>query len=158
MVLTCFFKLVASYSVAALAAQGTGKFLSSNAYDTASNTLVVTSPTDGALQHGLIGFHVNQDCKLSKSFDVTATTGVYGEPYSSPTLANGVIYYSDGPGGHVYAASAMTGATLWSTASVGGWVVGAPTVVNGRVYISSFNVASYGSSTALSYAYAFALP
>jgi outer membrane protein assembly factor BamB len=58
---------------------------------------------------------------------------------SSPTLANGVVYYADGTGNALHAFDATSGAPLWSSSpgDFGGAIFSAPTVFDGRLYASS---------------------
>jgi len=55
--------------------------------------------------------------------------------YSSPAIANGVVYFGS-DGGNVYALNADNGALLWSYANSGA-VQSSPAVANGVVYIGS---------------------
>jgi outer membrane protein assembly factor BamB len=69
--------------------------------------------------------------------------------FSSPAVANGVVYVgSDYPGNKVYALNASTGALLWSY-TTGGGVNSSPAVANGVVYVGSFddNVYALNAST-----------
>jgi outer membrane protein assembly factor BamB len=65
--------------------------------------------------------------------------------YSSPTVANGVVYV--GSYGDVYAFNATTGAQLWMKATVGSGDT--PAVVNGVVYVGdhSGNVYAFNATT-----------
>ena len=54
--------------------------------------------------------------------------------YSSPAVANGVVYV--GSDDNVYALNARTGALLWSY-TTGEYVVSSPAVANGVVYVGS---------------------
>jgi outer membrane protein assembly factor BamB len=62
-----------------------------------------------------------------------------GGGFSSPTVANGVVYVgSDYPDNKVYALNAQTGAPLWSYAAGGtGSLDSSPAVANGMVYVGS---------------------
>ena len=62
--------------------------------------------------------------------------------YSSPAVANGVVY--DGSDDNVYALNASTGAKLWNTTATTG--VSSPAVANGVVYVGSGdgNVYAFG--------------
>src|SRR6516225_4175990 len=63
------------------------------------------------------------------------TTGYY--VYSSPAVANGVVYLgSYGPDNSVYALNAGTGALLWKY-NTGSNVYSSPAVANGVVYVGS---------------------
>lgn len=73
----------------------------------------------------------------------TAFTGNWFGGDAPPTVANGVLYASatsanNGTTG-LYAADAETGATLWSNTLGGVPPIGAPTVVNGWVYVTDHN-------------------
>ncbi len=63
----------------------------------------------------------------------TALTG--DQIWSSPTVANGVIYVGS-QDDKLYAFNATTGAQLW-TGSTGNQIFSSPTVVNGVVYVGS---------------------
>ncbi len=66
--------------------------------------------------------------------------------YSSPAVANGVVYV--GSYGNVYALNASTGARLW-TYTTGNIVYSSPAVANGVVYVGSDdkNVYALNAST-----------
>jgi len=61
-------------------------------------------------------------------------TGSY--VFSSPAVANGVVYVSSENNGNVYALNASTGHKLWSY-TTGGFVDSSPAVANGVVYVGS---------------------
>ena len=67
--------------------------------------------------------------------------------YSSPAVANGVVYFGSGDG-NIYALNASTGAKLWSY-TTGNPVDSSPAVANGVVYIGSDdgNVYALNAST-----------
>ena len=58
--------------------------------------------------------------------------------YSSPAVANGVVYVGSTPG-LVYALNAATGAQLWSYLISGAYVSSSPAVRNGAVYVDSYD-------------------
>ena len=63
-------------------------------------------------------------------------TGVVG----SPTVANGVVYYTSGMGNVAYAFEADTGKELWNSGDTfGARVTHAPLVVNGHLYVGTWN-------------------
>jgi len=82
-------------------------------------------------------------------------------PLSAPTVANGVVYFGvrgDGRGGapaipRVYAIAdqnssfASAGQVLWQSQVYGAHIQTAPTVVNGRVYVATYDgkVYAYGA-------------
>jgi outer membrane protein assembly factor BamB len=118
-----------------------GFFQGLPAYDPATGTMFTTVPANGpAYQHGIMSRTFGQTsagCRTHATWAQTA--GPTSSPVSSPTLANGVVYYADGTGKAVLAFNAANGAPLWSSASgdFGGAVFSAPTVFNGRLYASS---------------------
>ena len=68
------------------------------------------------------------------------TAGTNGGISSTPTIANGVVYYADGNRGRIHAFDATTGTLLWSSgAEVGGQIFAAPIVVNGRLFAGSYD-------------------
>ena len=55
-------------------------------------------------------------------------------------MGNGVVYYGDGFGNTLRAFDAETGAPLWDSGStINGPILAAPTVVDGRVFVSSWD-------------------
>lgn len=74
--------------------------------------------------------------------------GTGGLVFSSPAVANGVVYVGIGDvysGGGVYALDASTGAVLWSYPT-SDWVQSSPAVTNGVVYVGGYdgNVYAFG--------------
>lgn len=74
-------------------------------------------------------------------YALNATTGAElwsyatgNQVYSSPAVANGVVYIGSDDG-NLYALNAATGVKLWSYATGGS--VGDPVVANGMVYVSA---------------------
>lgn len=67
------------------------------------------------------------------------SAGPAASPVSSPTIANGVVYYADGIGQAVHAFDTDSGAELWhsATGDITGAVFSAPVVFDGRVLVSS---------------------
>ena len=61
--------------------------------------------------------------------------------YSSPTVANGVVYVGS-LDGNIYGLNASTGDSLWSY-TTGDFVESSPTVVNGTVYVGSLDGHAY---------------
>jgi outer membrane protein assembly factor BamB len=81
---------------------------------------------------------VGSDCSLSLAWQ--QTVGLNRTSVSSPVVANGIVYFGDGPGGQVFAFDAATGARLWDSASViAGATYATPTVVNGQVLVPSWD-------------------
>jgi outer membrane protein assembly factor BamB len=56
--------------------------------------------------------------------------------YSSPAVANGVVYISPAYDNNLYALNAKTGAKLWRH-TTGGAVGSSPAVANGVVYVGT---------------------
>ena len=118
-----------------------GELIGVPAYSSATHKVYITSPTDltgGPYLHGLIAFDVGTDCKLHLSWNTTV--GPNGSVTSSPSIANGVVYYGDGPGNRLLAYDATSGAPLWdSGSSISGPVFGAPSIAGGRVFVGSWD-------------------
>jgi outer membrane protein assembly factor BamB len=112
-------------------------FVGLPAFDSATNTLYISNPTSGAVPHGMVARRFGTDCKSHPLWN--SVTGPASSPVSSPTLANGVVYYGDGTGKTLHAFNAATGHELWHSApgDFGGAIFSAPTVFNGQVYAPS---------------------
>ena len=106
------------------------------AYWPATATVFVSNPLDrGRYRHGIVAFRVTASCRLS--FEWSATDGPDGDN-SSPTVAAGVVFFGDGYGHRAAAFDARTGRLLWDSGrAIHGSVYAGPTVVNGKVYVSS---------------------
>jgi outer membrane protein assembly factor BamB len=111
------------------------------AYDPTTGQMFTTVPTSGpTYQHGIMSrkfASTSSGCRTQPAWAQTA--GPTSSPVSSPTLANGVVYYADGQGKAVHAFNAGNGSPLWSSAAgdLGGSAFSAPTVFNGVLYVSS---------------------
>ena len=99
-------------------------------------TIFVSNPLDrGRYRHGIDAFRVTASCRLS--FEWSATDGPDGDD-SSPTVVAGVVFFGDGYGHRAVAFNARTGRFLWDSGhAIHGSVYAGPTVVNGKVYVSS---------------------
>jgi len=128
-------------------AHGLGLFIGLPAWDPGTGTLYVVDPgPDSArFHHGLVALQVGPDCLLHSAWQrAVGPSGTTTE--SSPTVANGVVYFGDGLGGRVFAFDAGDGRELWDSGSiVGGPVFAAPTVVAGRMYVAAWNAGTGGS-------------
>jgi outer membrane protein assembly factor BamB len=115
-------------------------FLGVAAYDPTTNHVYVTHPKtspDGKYQYGLLAFKVGSDCKLSLDWQQASS---HAGLNSTPTLADGVVYYGNGFGKQLFAHDASNGTPLWNSGTtIGGAIVAAPTVVNGTVYAGSWD-------------------
>ena len=135
-------------------------FIGLPAYSPATNSLYVPLPDDftavGATYlHGLAALPF-KGCSLQAAPTWNAVFGIlpagknYDVRHSSPTIANGVVYESDGPGQKVYAFDASTGNKLWdSGATVTDEVFPAP-VVDKNLYVVSYGTLyAFGVRTGL---------
>ncbi|TMA68964.1 MAG: hypothetical protein E6J77_28560 [Deltaproteobacteria bacterium] len=94
--------------------------------------------TGGPYTHGLVAFSVGADCQLHLSWQ--QTQGLNLSVTSSPTVANGVVYYGDGRGNELFALSGDSGAVLWRSGStIRGGIYAPPIVVNGRLYAAAWD-------------------
>jgi len=88
--------------------------------------------------HGLVAFRIRGDCTLVR--DWQQPVGIDNDIPPSPTVANGVVYYADASGDRLFAFDAVTGKHLWDSGSaIHGALYAAPMVVNGRLYVGSFD-------------------
>jgi outer membrane protein assembly factor BamB len=121
-----------------------GDFINAPAFDPATQMLYETSSTDAPsstlYKHGLTAFSF-VSCKPQRAFNIAegtvAPTGPNptGDVYSSPTVADGVVYFGAGTTNVVYANDARTGALLWRSPVLAGTAQISPMVVNGRLYV-----------------------
>lgn len=58
---------------------------------------------------------------------------------SPPAIANGVVYVGLVAPQRLHAYHATSGALLWSSGTLGGYIYSGPVIVNGCVYVSSYN-------------------
>ena len=87
---------------------------------------------------GVVGLTVTQACTLQVAWSVPL--GVTGQPNSTPTIANGVVFVGAGVDGKVRAYNALTGAALWNSgADSGVSTYGAPMIARGKLYFGSWN-------------------
>jgi outer membrane protein assembly factor BamB len=97
-------------------------------------------------QHGLVAFKVQPDCTLALAWQ--QTVGPNLTSVSPPTVANGVVYYGDGPGNTLRAFDASTGTPLWDSGStIQGPIFAAPTVVDGHVLVATWDGHVYAFGT-----------
>jgi outer membrane protein assembly factor BamB len=110
------------------------------AWDPVTNMLYVTNTTDsssGTFKHGIVALKAGADCTLSLAWQ--KTVGIQFTSVSSPTVANGVVYYGDGRDGKAFAFNAATGAQLWSSGTTTGQIFAAPMVADGRLFVASWD-------------------
>jgi outer membrane protein assembly factor BamB len=117
---------------------GTPGFMSVSgtfAWSRTGQKLYVT--TDNQTLHGLLAFRVSH-CRLTEAW----RRGVHRQMWSpsSPTVANGVVYFGTGRDRQLVAVNARTGKLLWrSRRRIGGAIYAAPTVINGHVFVASWD-------------------
>jgi outer membrane protein assembly factor BamB len=118
------------------------------AWDPVTNMLYISNNSDsdqGTYFHGMVALHAGANCQLSLAWQQTLGPNFTSD--SPPTVANGVVYYGDGYGNTERAFNAQTGALLWSSGStIGGGLYAAPTVVNGMLYVPSWDHKLYAFS------------
>jgi len=118
-----------------------GFFIGLPAYSPATQMVYLSNQRQTAgspWTFGMIAFRLNANCMLQLAWQTTAGPNS-GFP-STPTIANGVVYYSDGGPGKIHAFNASTGALLWTSGpEVTGAIHATPIVVNGRVFASSYD-------------------
>lgn len=139
-----------------------GQNIGTAAYDPTTNMVFMPNGSDAgtatpgmpSLHHGLIAFTVTSSCQLAFVWQQpVGPNQVHDGPPAPPTVANGVVYYSDGIGtagcspigtpscsgsADFYAFNETSGATLLHlTFPVG--LFTAPVVVNGKVYLTTWN-------------------
>ncbi|HST24927.1 MAG TPA: PQQ-binding-like beta-propeller repeat protein [Gaiellaceae bacterium] len=118
-----------------------GQFNGTPAWYPKQNMLYVSNSSDsvtGKFFHGLVALHAGSNCQLSLAWQDTVGPNLVN--VSPPTVANGIVYYGDGPGNTERAFNAKSGALLWSSGStIHGAVYSAPMVVNGMLYVPSWD-------------------
>ncbi len=115
------------------------------AWDPATNLMYIGNSSDsdqGTYKHGMVALKVNADCTLSLAWQ--QTVGPNFASVSPPTVANGVVYYGDGLDNQEFAFDAVTGQQLWNSGStITGGLYAAPIVVNGKLYVGSWDHVFY---------------
>ncbi len=87
---------------------------------------------------GVVGLTVTNACTLQLAWSVPL--GGPGQPNSTPTIANGVVFVGTGVDGEVHAYNATTGAELFKTGTQNGVATyGAPLIARGKLYFGSWN-------------------
>jgi len=109
------------------------------AWDPATNMLYVSNSTDsgGVYKHGMVALKAAADCSLSLAWQ--KTVGTAGTSVSSPTVANGVVFYGDGRASQEFAFNAAKGTQLWSSGSTTGQLFAAPMIADGRLFVASWD-------------------
>ncbi len=97
--------------------------------------------TNNSQLRGVLAFRV-LGCRLVEAW----RRGLHREMWvpSSPTVGNGVVYFGTGVDGELAAVNAKTGKLLWrSDARIGGPIYASPTVVDGHVFVASWDSKLY---------------
>ncbi len=104
-------------------------------YSPSQRLLYVANPQRrGGYGPGILAFGVTGNCRLALRWQAND-----GAPLTSPaTIADGVLFYGTGSNGRVVGLDASSGKRLWVSPGVGG-VFNAPSVVNGVVYVPSWD-------------------
>jgi outer membrane protein assembly factor BamB len=114
---------------------GEHALLGTAAYWPGERLLYVSVPRPhGKYKAGIVAFRVNRHCRLSRKWNARGPGGLM----SSPTVANGVVYYGTGAANHLITLDAKTGRHL-GRLNVKGAMFNAPSVVNGQVYAGSWH-------------------
>ena len=122
-------------------ASSDGAFIGVPAYSPAADLLYVGNPNDfGNFSHGLVALQGQGACSgFTLGWKAAVGPSTTSNDNEAPTVANGVVYFTDGLGHQVFAFSAASGAMLWNSgATISGNVFAAPTA-DGRVYIGSWD-------------------
>lgn len=128
-----------------------GQFIGVPAYDPTVGLVYVGNPNaKGTYAHGIDAFAQSGGCTgLTLAWKASVgTANAVANDNEAPTVANGVVYFTDGLDDQLWAFNDKTGAVLWHSgttiaapcASYGGacGVYGAP-LVDQHVYVGSFN-------------------
>jgi outer membrane protein assembly factor BamB len=117
-----------------------GGFVGAPAWDPADNTLYVGNSSDssnGPYKHGMVALKASHGCRLSLRWQRTVGPSV--EIVSPPTVAGGVVYFGDGQGDEEFAFDAANGKILWHSTGIGDRVDGAASIVNGRLFVPTWD-------------------
>ena len=111
------------------------------AWSDTTHLLYISNSSDSnsfQTKHGMVALSVDSNCNLRLAWQTTV--GPNFASVSPPTVAGGVVYYGNGPDNQLLAFDAVTGTQLWSSQStITGAIYAAPTVVNGRLFVGSWD-------------------
>lgn len=131
--------------VLAMAKPSPTDFIGDPAWSPSTDLLYVGDPTTAnGFEHGLVALSMNASCQLQLAWQRELGTG--NTVVSPPTVARDVVYYADGTGDKLFALDAKTGRVLWRQ-TLGGPVFAPPVVVDGRVYVVSWDGDIYAFGT-----------
>jgi outer membrane protein assembly factor BamB len=115
-------------------------FIGGPAWDPVTHMVYVSHAHDsfgGHFVNGIAALRVGRHCRLGLAWQRRSPhTGVP----SAPIVAGGVVYYGNGIGRRLLAYNAATGKPVWNSGTtVKGGIFAAPTVVNGSLYVASWD-------------------
>ena len=118
-----------------------GRFIGMPAYSAATRLLYISNPVNvGFFLHGIVAVRFGANCQPELAWQTAAGGGGLFSTVSTPSLANGVVYFGDGLGNQVFALDAKNGRLLWRSGSaIAGAVFAAPIVANGKLLVSSWD-------------------
>ena len=109
------------------------------AFDSTRNYMYATTPATGPYKSGLVAWRVLDNCTIVNLWNTAvinpANASGCTDPFTSPVIANGVVYFGTGFMSQYYAMDADTGKTLWSSTEALGYVYAPPTIVDGQLFI-----------------------
>ncbi|MDQ6696379.1 MAG: PQQ-binding-like beta-propeller repeat protein [Actinomycetota bacterium] len=114
-----------------------GSLIGVAAYSPDTEMVYVAHPRAfGDMAQGLLAFRLDAACKLRLAWQAKSPVGIG----PTPTVANGVVYYSDGFTPKLHAVDARTGTQLWTSGSdLTPPVLATPIVINGQVLAGSYD-------------------
>lgn len=135
-------------SIAMAAPTEEGQFIGVTSYSPAANMVYVgDTGTQGAFDQGLVALSVQPDCSLALAWQASEGEATDESDNIAATIANGVVYSTDGQGNEIFANTAQSGAPLWNSgATIGGPTFTPPIVAAGHLYAGSWdgNVYAFG--------------
>lgn len=109
------------------------------AWSDSQRTLYVTvgAGATTAFRHGIMALRLTSACRLAVRW--THELGPADAVPSPPIVAGDVVYYDDGGGGEALALDARSGSLLWRSGGALGPAYAAPTVIDGWLYVPSWD-------------------
>ena len=115
-----------------------GIFIGVTAYSPVTHLVYVGDPDAIApFETGLVALRSQPDCTLALAWQHAEGSYATSSDNVAPSVANGIVYVSDGTANIVYAFDAADGRELWNSGSIIGGPVFAPPTVDGRVFVPS---------------------
>jgi outer membrane protein assembly factor BamB len=127
-----------------------GEFIGVPAYDPGSGLFYVGNPNaNGNFAHGLNALQTSGCSGLSLAWKAgIGSANITSDDNQAPTVANGVVYFTDGLDNKTWAFNAASGAVLWNSNTLIGspcttygttcGVLGAP-MVDGHLFVGAWN-------------------